>query len=75
MKFPVSHRRKGEWALINKQKIKALNELRRSVGLTRRYCQTHNSPFEYRPGPTRNWLKIKTATWRAANRDRGEMFR
>ena len=31
MKFPVSHRRKGEWALINKQKIKALNELRRSV--------------------------------------------
>ena len=29
----------------------------------------------YRPGPTRDWLKIKTASWRAANRDRGEMFR
>jgi bifunctional non-homologous end joining protein LigD len=29
----------------------------------------------YRSGPTRDWLKIKTASWRAANRDRGEMFR
>jgi bifunctional non-homologous end joining protein LigD len=29
----------------------------------------------YRSGPTRDWLKIKTAAWRAANRDRGEMFR
>jgi len=29
----------------------------------------------YRPGPTHDWLKIKTATWRSANRDRGEMFR
>jgi hypothetical protein len=28
----------------------------------------------YRPGPTRDWLKIKTASWRAANRDRWEMF-
>jgi ATP-dependent DNA ligase len=28
----------------------------------------------YRPGPTRDWLKIKTASWRAANRDRREMF-
>jgi bifunctional non-homologous end joining protein LigD len=28
----------------------------------------------YRSGPTRDWLKIKTATWRAANRDRGELF-
>jgi bifunctional non-homologous end joining protein LigD len=28
----------------------------------------------YRSGPTRDWLKIKTAAWRAANRDRGEMF-
>ena len=26
----------------------------------------------YRSGPTRDWLKIKTATWRAANRDRGD---
>ena len=23
----------------------------------------------HRSGPTRDWLKIKTATWRAANRD------
>ena len=28
----------------------------------------------YRSGPTRGWLKIKTASWRAANRDRREMF-
>jgi bifunctional non-homologous end joining protein LigD len=28
----------------------------------------------YRPGPTRDWLKIKTATWRAANSDRYELF-
>ena len=28
----------------------------------------------YRSGPTRDWLKIKTATWRAANRNRWEMF-
>ena len=28
----------------------------------------------YRPGPTRDWLKIKTASWPAANRDRGELF-
>jgi bifunctional non-homologous end joining protein LigD len=28
----------------------------------------------YRSGPTRDRLKIKTATWRAANRDRWEMF-
>ena len=27
-----------------------------------------------RSGPTRDWLKIKAATWRAANRDRWEMF-
>ena len=25
-------------------------------------------------GPTRDWLKIKTASWRAANRDRWELF-
>jgi ATP-dependent DNA ligase len=24
----------------------------------------------YRSGPTRDWLKTKTAVWRAANRDR-----
>lgn len=28
----------------------------------------------YRSGPTRDWLKIKTAAWRAANRDRWDMF-
>jgi bifunctional non-homologous end joining protein LigD len=28
----------------------------------------------YRSGPTKDWLKIKTATRRAANRDRWEMF-
>jgi ATP-dependent DNA ligase len=28
----------------------------------------------YRSGPTRDWLKIKTASWRAANRDRYEVF-
>ena len=28
----------------------------------------------YRSGPTKDWLKIKTAAWRAANRDRWEMF-
>ena len=24
----------------------------------------------YRPGPSRDWIKTKTASWRAANRDR-----
>jgi bifunctional non-homologous end joining protein LigD len=28
----------------------------------------------YRPGPTRDWLRIKTASWRAANRNRWELF-
>ena len=28
----------------------------------------------YRPGPTRDWLKIKTASWQAANLNRGELF-
>jgi ATP-dependent DNA ligase len=28
----------------------------------------------YRSGPTRDWLKIKTVSWRAANRGRWEMF-
>jgi ATP-dependent DNA ligase len=29
----------------------------------------------YQSGRTRDWLKTKTAAWRAANHDRGEMFR
>jgi len=29
----------------------------------------------YLPGPTENWLKVKTAAWRAANSDRFEMMR
>jgi ATP-dependent DNA ligase len=29
----------------------------------------------YRSGPTRDWLKIKTAAWRLANRSRWELFR
>ena len=28
----------------------------------------------YRSGPTRDWLKVKTAAWREANRYRWEMF-
>ena len=28
----------------------------------------------YRSGPTRDWLKIKTASWRTANADRYELF-
>jgi ATP-dependent DNA ligase len=28
----------------------------------------------YRSGPTRDWLKIKTAAWRQANRKRWELF-
>jgi ATP-dependent DNA ligase len=28
----------------------------------------------YRSGTTRDWLKIKTAAWREANRDRYEHF-
>jgi bifunctional non-homologous end joining protein LigD len=28
----------------------------------------------YRSGPTRDWIKVKTAVWREANRDRGELF-
>ena len=31
--------------------------------------------FSVPPGATREWLKIKTATWRAENRDRGGLFR
>ena len=29
----------------------------------------------YRSGSTRDWLKVKTATWRAANRGRCELFK
>ena len=29
----------------------------------------------YRPGPTRDWLKIKTAAWRAANTKRFELLK
>ncbi len=29
----------------------------------------------YRSGKTRDWLKIKTVSWRAANRDRWEMLK
>ena len=28
----------------------------------------------YRSGPTKDWLKVKTSAWRAANRDRWELF-
>ena len=28
----------------------------------------------YRSGKTRDWLKIKTVSWRAVNRDRWELF-
>ena len=28
----------------------------------------------YRSGPSRDWVKIKTAAWRAANRERWRMF-
>jgi ATP-dependent DNA ligase len=28
----------------------------------------------YRSGPTREWLKTKTAAWRAANTDRFELL-
>ena len=29
----------------------------------------------YRAGPTKDWIKVKTVTWRAANTDRFEMMR
>jgi len=28
----------------------------------------------YRTGPNSGWVKVKTAAWRQANRDRWEMF-
>ena len=28
----------------------------------------------YRSGPNSGWIKVKTATWREANKDRREMF-
>ena len=28
----------------------------------------------YRSGTNRGWIKVKTATWREANRDRWELF-
>jgi ATP-dependent DNA ligase len=28
----------------------------------------------YRSGRSRDWIKVKTAAWRAANAGRGEMF-
>ena len=28
----------------------------------------------YQPGRSRDWIKVKTAAWRAANADRFEMF-
>ena len=42
------------------------------MGLEGIVSKRWNSP--YRPGPSRDWLKTKTANWRAANRDRWEMF-
>jgi len=29
----------------------------------------------YRPGPTRDWLRCKTAAWRVANHDRFELLK
>jgi ATP-dependent DNA ligase len=29
----------------------------------------------YRSGPSKDWVKVKTAAWRAANKDRWEMFK
>ena len=43
------------------------------MGLEGIVSKRRNSP--YLSGPTRSWLKVKTAAWREANRDRGEMFR
>jgi ATP-dependent DNA ligase len=31
-------------------------------------------PSVYCSGPSRDWLKIKTAGWRAANRERWRLF-
>lgn len=28
----------------------------------------------YRSGPTKDWIKVKCATWREANRNRGALF-
>ena len=28
----------------------------------------------YRSGPSTSWIKVKSATWREANRNRGELF-
>jgi bifunctional non-homologous end joining protein LigD len=28
----------------------------------------------YRSGPCRDWVKVKTAEWKVANRDRGKLF-
>jgi bifunctional non-homologous end joining protein LigD len=28
----------------------------------------------YRSGPSRDWVKVKTAAWRAANRERWRLF-
>ncbi len=28
----------------------------------------------YRSGPSKDWIKVKTATWREANAERGERF-
>ncbi len=28
----------------------------------------------YRSGPCRDWVKVKTAEWKAANQDRGSLF-
>jgi ATP-dependent DNA ligase len=29
---------------------------------------------QYRSGPNHGWIKVKTATWRAANRERYKLF-
>jgi bifunctional non-homologous end joining protein LigD len=42
------------------------------LGLEGIVSKRRNQP--YRAGPNSGWIKVKTAAWREANRDRWEMF-
>jgi bifunctional non-homologous end joining protein LigD len=52
--------------------IKLLETCER-LGLEGIVSKRRESP--YQPGPTRDWLKVKTAIWRAANANRFELLK
>jgi ATP-dependent DNA ligase len=53
---------------VGEELVKAADQL----GLERFVSKRRSLP--YRSGPRRDWRKIKTSAWRAANRQRWRLF-